>query len=67
MPVPATTCEGLPISSWPWNCTEPVALGGVMLMIALQSVVLPMPLRPMMATDSLPISNDTSSSARARP
>ena len=32
-------------------------------MIELQSVVLPMPLRPMIATDSLPISNETSSSA----
>ena len=36
-------------------------------MIALQSVVLPMPLRPTTATDSRPISNVTSSSARALP
>ena len=36
-------------------------------MIALQRVVLPMPLRPTIAMDSLPISNVTSSSAWAVP
>ena len=36
-------------------------------MIALHRVVLPMPLRPMIATDSRPIENETSSSACARP
>ena len=36
-------------------------------MIALQSVVLPMPLRPTIATDSWPISKLTSSSACALP
>ena len=46
---------------------RPGRRGGVMPMIELHSVVLPMPLRPMIATDSLPISNETSSSARALP
>ena len=32
-------------------------------MIALHSVVFPIPLRPMIAIDSVPISNETSSSA----
>ncbi len=36
-------------------------------MIAVHSVVLPMPLRPMIATDSRSIRNETSSSARAEP
>ncbi len=36
-------------------------------MIALQSVVLPIPLRPTIETDSTPTSNETSSSARAVP
>ena len=67
MPRLAIACEALPSSSSPWKRTEPVGVGGAMPMIALQSVVLPMPLRPMIAIDSLPISNETSSSACARP
>jgi hypothetical protein len=52
-------CDGLPISSCPSNCTEPLARGGVNPMIAAQRVDFPMPLRPMIATDSLPIENVT--------
>ena len=36
-------------------------------MIELQSVVLPMPLRPITATASVPIESDTPSSAWAEP
>ena len=43
------------------------ARGGEMPMIALQSVVLPIPFRPTIATDSRPIVNATSSSACALP
>ena len=43
----------------PRNLIEPFALGGSIPMIELQSVVLPMPLRPITATASVPIENAT--------
>jgi hypothetical protein len=51
---------GLPASWVPSNLTEPLARGGVKPMIAAQSVDLPMPLRPMIATDSFSIAKLTS-------
>ena len=51
----------------PRNLIEPFALGGSIPMIELQSVVLPMPLRPITATASVPIENATCSSACAVP
>ena len=47
--------------------SSPAARGGEMPMIALQSVVLPMPFRPTIAIDSCPIEKVTSSSACALP
>ena len=44
--------DAVPTSSVPANRTEPRAAGGATPMIALQSVVLPMPLRPMSVTIS---------------
>ena len=61
MPGVAILYDGWPTSSLPSKRIEPRdARGGGMPMIALQSVVLPMPLRPTIATDSLPIANVTS-------
>ena len=51
----------------PAKRTEPARRGGSIPMIALQSVVLPMPLRPITAIASVPIENETSSSACAEP
>ena len=67
MPVPAILYEGLPISSMPWKRTDPRADGGSIPISELQSVVLPIPLRPITATASRPIENETSSSACAEP
>ena len=67
MPAPAILYDGLPSSSVPRNLIEPFALGGSIPMIELQSVVLPMPLRPITATASVPIENATCSSACAVP
>src|SRR6476661_8265303 len=63
MPSFATLYEGRPTSSLPRKRMEPVTRAGGMPTIALQSVVLPMPLRPMIDVAPPAISKETSSSA----
>jgi hypothetical protein len=67
MPRRAILCEATPTSSSPPRRIDPSARGGEMPMIALQSVVFPMPFRPTIATDSRLMANVTSSSACALP
>ena len=67
MPSEAILYDGLPTSSVPPKRTEPLARGGVKPMIAAHSVVLPMPLRPMIATGSSRISKLRSCRTCARP
>ena len=67
MPCRAILCDWPPTSSLPSKRMEPVACGGAMPMIALQSVVLPMPFRPTIAREPRSIVKLRSSSTRALP
>ena len=67
MPEAAILYDGRPTHSSPRKRMEPRVVAGRICMIALQSVVLPMPLRPMMATGSSPIVKLTPCSTCAGP
>jgi hypothetical protein len=51
--------DGFPRISAPRTRTEPLARGGVIPMIAAQSVVFPIPFRPTIAIGSSPIVKET--------
>jgi hypothetical protein len=55
------------MSSWPRKRIEPTTRGGASPTIAAQSVVFPMPLRPMTATGSPAIANVTPCNTCAEP
>ena len=60
MPKFAILCEPIPTSSFPAKRAEPLTRGGLSPMIAAQSVVFPIPLRPTIATAWSPSSKETS-------